>query len=45
VSRSAAPGRGAAVPSPQVSPFWIWMQVIIVICVLISAVIAIVRLV
>jgi hypothetical protein len=28
-----------------VSPFWIWMQVIIVVCVLISAGIAIVRLV
>jgi len=27
------------------SPFWIWMQVVIVVCVLISAVIAIVRLV
>jgi len=27
-----------------VSPFWIWMQVVIVVCVLISAVIAIVRL-
>jgi len=26
------------------SPFWIWMQVLIVICVVISAVIAIVRL-
>jgi len=28
-----------------VSPFWIWMQVIIVVCVLISAVIAVIRLV
>jgi len=28
-----------------VSPFWIWVQVMIVICVLISTVIAIVRLV
>jgi len=28
-----------------VSPFWIWMQVVIVVCVLISAVIAVVRLV
>jgi len=27
-----------------VSPFWIWVQVLIVICVLISAVIAIIRL-
>jgi hypothetical protein len=29
----------------SVSPFWIWMQVVIVICVLISMVIAVVRLV
>jgi hypothetical protein len=28
-----------------VSPFWIWMQVIIVLCVLASIVIAVVRLV
>jgi hypothetical protein len=27
-----------------VAPFWIWMQVVIVVCVLISAVIAIVKL-
>jgi len=27
-----------------VSPFWIWVQVLIVVCVLISAVIAIIRL-
>jgi len=27
-----------------VSPFWIWVQVLIVICVLISAVIAVVKL-
>jgi len=27
-----------------VSPFWIWMQIVIVVCVLISAVIAIVKL-
>jgi len=27
-----------------VSPFWIWVQVLIVICVMISAVIAIIRL-
>jgi hypothetical protein len=30
---------------PEVAPFWIWMQVVIVICVLASAVIAIVKLV
>jgi hypothetical protein len=30
---------------PPVAPFWIWMQVAIVVCVLISAVIAIVKLV
>jgi hypothetical protein len=35
---------GATLLGP-VSPFWIWMQVIIVVCVLISAVIAVVRLV
>jgi len=28
-----------------VEPFWIWMQVVIVVCVLISAAIAIVKLV
>jgi hypothetical protein len=28
----------------SVSPFWIWMQIAIVVCVLISAVIAIVKL-
>jgi hypothetical protein len=28
-----------------VSPFWIWMQVVIIVCVLISAVIAITKLV
>jgi len=27
-----------------VSPFWIWVQVLIVICVVISAVIAVIRL-
>jgi hypothetical protein len=27
------------------SPFWIWMQVVIMVCVLISAVIAVVKLV
>jgi hypothetical protein len=27
-----------------VSPVWIWMQVVIIVCVLISAVIAVVRL-
>jgi hypothetical protein len=27
-----------------VSPFWIWVQVLIVVCVLISAVIAVVKL-
>ena len=40
--------RGArlgAYPGASVSPFWIWMQVVIVVCVLISAVIAIVKLV
>ena len=35
--------RGATLT--EVSPFWIWMQVVIVICVLISAVIAVVKLV
>jgi len=28
-----------------VSPFWIWVQVVIVVCVLISATIAVIRLV
>jgi hypothetical protein len=30
--------------SAVVSPFWIWVQVLIVVCVLISAVIAVVKL-
>ena len=32
-------------PHRPVSPFWIWMQVVIAVCVLISAVIAVVKLV
>jgi hypothetical protein len=36
--------RGGMLLAP-VAPFWIWMQLVIVICVLISAVIAIVKLV
>jgi hypothetical protein len=32
-------------PHRKVSPFWIWMQVVIMVCVLISAVIAVVKLV
>jgi hypothetical protein len=37
--------RGANLPGVVVAPFWIWMQVAIVVCVLISAAIAIVKLV
>ena len=45
--RSSGSRRTPSDPSTlgAVSPFWIWMQVVIVVCVLISAVIAIVKLV
>jgi hypothetical protein len=48
VARARSPARSAVgrpLPSDAVSPFWIWMQVAIVVCVLAGFVIAIVKLV
>jgi hypothetical protein len=39
------PTTRAQYPGPDVAPFWIWMQVVIIVCVLISAVIAVIKLV
>jgi hypothetical protein len=45
VPREAYPNSWTGpIPSGAVSPFWIWMQVIIVICVVLSFVIAIIKL-
>jgi hypothetical protein len=39
-----ADSRPALLGWSPMSPFWIWMQVLIVVCVLISAVVAVIKL-